>query len=182
VYGCWGHGPHVVPPRVLPMDETMRVNPQNVYALSKVANEEYARVVAEQKNLPVSVLRFPWVVMEQPSENWYRGMERSTGPLEGLGTYLHAEDAAQALERAMESDRRGFQVYHFTADDVFSATPLRERLLRTQPDYPPLPVDWPDYRSPVICDKAKGDLGWKPAFRVRDGFERWKPAEGRAGR
>jgi len=174
VYGCWGHRPQIKPPPSLPMDETMPVNPQNVYALAKVACEEYARQLAQQKGLAVSVFRFPWVVMEAPDERWYRMLEHSTGPMEGMGTYLHISDAARAYVQAIEQAPEGFEVYHLTAEDVWSAVPLRERMLRTQPDFPPLPMDWPDYRSPVLCDKAKAHFGWKPTFGVRQGYERWK--------
>jgi nucleoside-diphosphate-sugar epimerase len=95
-----------------------------------------------------------------------------------MGTYLHVSDAARAyvlaIEQATEKARGRFEVYHFTAADVWTATPLRARLLQTQPDFPPLPVDWPDYKSPVLCDKARSHFGWEPAFRMREGYERWK--------
>jgi nucleoside-diphosphate-sugar epimerase len=174
VYGAWGHGPQVKPPRSLPMDETLPVNPQNVYALSKVANETYARLLAEQKGLSVAAFRFPWVVTEMPNERWYRMLDNASGPLEGMGTYVHVNDAAKAFALAVENLRPGFEAYHFTADDVWTPVPLRARLLATQPDFPALPVDWPDYKSPVICDKAKAHFGWQPTFGIREGFERWK--------
>jgi nucleoside-diphosphate-sugar epimerase len=164
VYGCWDK-PHV-PPLHLPLDETHPARPQNAYALGKLANENYARLLAEQQGISAAVIRLPWVVSFEPGEELGRMLEAQTGFIDGLGAYIHHSDAARAFALAGENPRPGCEVYHFAADDIFSPRPLRERLA-FNPGYPPLPPDWPDYRSPVLTHKAAEHFGWRASVSLR---------------
>ena len=176
VYGCWG-GP-LAPPVRLPMDETHPLNPRNAYALSKACNEHYARILGEEQRLSVASFRFPWVVTEPPGERWMPHIDSNDGPMEGMGTYLFVEDAAEAYVLALERPAAGFQAYHFVAEDVWSGVPLKQRLARHHAGYPALPDDWPDYRAPVDCGKALADFGWRPQFRVQDLLGEWRARRG----
>jgi nucleoside-diphosphate-sugar epimerase len=144
VYGCWDK-PHV---------------PQNAYALGKVANESYARMLAEQQGISAAIFRLPWVVPFEPGEQLWRMLESQNGFIDGLGTYIHHTDAARAFALAVENPRPGCEVYHFSADDIFSLQPLRHRL-QHNPGYPPLSEDWPDHRSPLLTRKAWDHFGWR---------------------
>lgn len=168
VYGPWGSPS--VPPERLPMDESVSLRPQNVYALSKVANESYARHVGRAHGLSVSIFRLPWVMSEW-NDRWFDWFEKQDGPLnDGLGTYVHAADAAVAYASAVERALPGVDAYHFVADDVMSFVPLRERLEKHHPDVPKLPTDWPSHRAPVVTAKAKEKLGWRPTHSFLDRF------------
>jgi len=166
VYGTWEDG---VPPVRLPMDEMHPLQPGNVYALSKVANEGYAQVVHHVSGMPISIFRFPRVM-----NDWFltplmvRKVMEDDGPSDGFETYVHATDAAKAYVAAIDADRPGIEAYNLMADDMASGFPIRPRLLKHHPDFPKLPEDWPDYKSPVSTQKAWEHLHWKAAWNFRE--------------
>lgn len=172
VYGCFGDPP--VPPVRLPFDETHPLLPQNAYAMSKVANEGYAQFVSRHQKLSVAIFRFPavwdWDISDENIERFKMWMRHGDGPPHDLSTYLHSSDAAQAYVLAVENPRPGCEAYHFNAREIFSAAPLRDRLLKHFPDYPKLPDGWPNYASPLLCTKAKEHFGWEPQVNYLDTF------------
>lgn len=170
VYGCWDDG-RIAPER-LPMDETHPLRPRNVYALSKAANEGYAQFVAREYGLSVAIFRPPWVMSPDRGLNWMlRHLEEDeSGPMDGMGTYVGIEDMARAYRLALENPRPGCEAYHFSADDVITRQPIRQRLLQYHPDHPPLPEDWPAWRSPLVTDKAREHFGWHATFSIRDAY------------
>ena len=168
VYGAWDR-PRTAPLR-LPMDETHPVQPQNVYALGKVANELYAKMVAEQHGLSVAVFRLPWVIPIdwKYDETWVTRLREPPTQTDGFATYVHTADVAAAYALALEHPRPGCEIYHFSAAEVLSLYPLPARLRSHYPDYPPLPADWPPFKSPVITAKAQQHFGWTPRFNFLD--------------
>lgn len=171
VYGCWDQP--AVPPRHLPFDETHPVQPQNVYAISKVANELFAQFVAKHDGLSVAVFRMPWVVTGDLTDWWQRWFTtRADGRVDGLDTYVHVSDVARAYALAIENPRPGCEVYHISAPEVRGRDPIRRRLLEGNPDYPPLPEDWPDLKSPMLMDKLYGHFGFRPTWEFKAEFRR----------
>ncbi len=173
VYGCWGseNGP-LTPPRFLPMDETHPVQPSNMYALSKVANEMYARILSDRTGISVAAYRLP----ATHTPDFLKAYASRIGhtidrPLrkDGFGTHLFVEDAANAYLRGIESTWAGFEAFHFVADEVLTSVPVREALLEYYPQTP-LPENWGDFASPVVSDKAKRMLGWRAQFNLRQAF------------
>lgn len=173
VYGCWDVG-SVAPDR-LPFDETHPLRPHNVYALGKSANEGFARLMTQDHGLSVAIFRFPAVWSQDTIRLRGKFLRRHDHPLDGLGTYVGVDDLARAYVLALENPRPGCEAYHFSAGDVHTELPLRERLEKDHPDYPPLPPDWPDYKSPLICDKARDHFGWEPKWSVRDALAKAEP-------
>jgi nucleoside-diphosphate-sugar epimerase len=177
-YGVWGgpggsHG-RVAPER-LPFDETLPLKPQNAYAASKVAGETYARMVAGESGMSVAIFRFPWVIAEQIRDGRLDWFDQEHRIHEGYATYLWGEDAARAYLLAIERPRPGCEAYHFVADDIWLSIPLRDALAR-QPEFtgPPLPDGWPDFRAPVLTDKARDHFGWRPAWSVHEAVRAYK--------
>ncbi|MCY3021914.1 MAG: NAD(P)-dependent oxidoreductase [Planctomycetota bacterium] len=174
VYGCFGDPP--VPPTRLPFDETHPLLPQNSYAMSKVANEGYAHIVARYQKLSVAMFRFP-AVWDFPLDTkpghedraWpWHWLRHADGMPHDLAVYLHVSDAARAYVLAVENPRPGCEAYHFTAKEVFSVVPIRDRLAKHCPDHPRLPADWPSYASLLNCGKAREHFGWEPAVNILD--------------
>lgn len=165
VYGCWGETEfaslHEIPR--LPMDESASLHPRNAYALSKMAGENYARLLAEQTGGSFAIARLPWV---WGPDMLSRALSRPVDKLrEGFNTFLHVEDAAAALLATIECDRGGCEAYHFVADDIWADRPLRELLRERFGEV--LPTDWPDFRAPVLTTKAAQQLGWRARFSLR---------------
>ncbi|HEV7301829.1 MAG TPA: NAD(P)-dependent oxidoreductase [Tepidisphaeraceae bacterium] len=170
VYGTWGW-PNLAP-KFLPMDETHPTQPQNHYALSKVANEMYAQWVSAQFGLSVSIFRLP-MVFRRFHESWAMHIDRPATEMPNeLGTYLHATDAATAYAQAIERALPGCETYHLVADDLLINEPLSDLLRRFRPDWPTVPTDWPAFRSPVLTTKAKEKLDWVPKFDFREEFRK----------
>jgi nucleoside-diphosphate-sugar epimerase len=176
VYGSWGDE-HVAPSR-LPIDEEYPVNPRNVYSVSKVANEGFAKYLSGFSNLGISVVRFPGVVATKEREEGLWKYRESSGRLsDGFCTFIHGSDLARGIAAAIEKGRKGCEVYNLSAADILSVVPLKERLERHHPDFPRLPDGWPDFKSPLVIEKAKKLLGWEPTWsfanylRERDGHQ-----------
>lgn len=175
VYGMWD-GTATTPQR-LPFDETQPVHPHNAYALGKVTNENYARLVAEKHGLSVAAFRFPWVPIEDYSDAVASRMKEMPAKTDGFATYLHAADAARAYALALEHPRPGYEVYHFTAAEIHSFQPLAERLKLHHPTFPPLPVDWPAFKSPLLLDRAREHFGWEPQWNFLEQYRRQHPVD-----
>jgi nucleoside-diphosphate-sugar epimerase len=165
VYGCWGaENGSIVPPVYLPLDENHPLQPRNPYALSKVSNETYARLVVDRTGMSIAAFRFPGVLQD---EDWERGVaymrqRRPNKPVrtDGFGTLIHVADAAEAYVRAMNATWAGFEAFHFVAPTVRSSRPVREALAERFPNAP-LPADWPAFAAPVTTEKARRLLGWR---------------------
>ena len=170
VYGFCDIG-HVAPLQ-MPIDETHPIQPQNMYALSKAANERYCRLVSAKMGLSAAIFRFPWVLCSESDDNMFKWVEMRDDLDEGLGVYVKDQDVADALALAVEDHRPGCQTYNLSANDVLSARPIREAMELKFPDYPKLPADWPKYKSPYLADKAKQDLSWQPKFNLLDEFRK----------
>lgn len=169
VYGTWGGAN--LPPVTLPMDESHPLRPQNGYALSKVANEAFSRLMSEQTGLRVSAFRLPWVFLDVEPDRIYRWLSRPRrGPSLEMGTYVHTSDVARAYVAAIEADLDGWRVYHLSADDVALSSPLPTMLRDLLPEYPPLPADWGDFASPLITARARDELGWVPQWSIREAY------------
>jgi UDP-glucose 4-epimerase len=170
VYGTWGG--RRTPPVTLPLDETHPLRPQNGYALSKKANEEFSRLMTNHHGLNVSVFRLPWVVSDsvlRRLSRWMRNGSDEGSSLE-MGTYVYTGDAARAYALAIEKDRPGWEVYHLSADDISLVEPLPVVQRKYLSDYPPLPADWPDYRSPMDTTRARQALDWSPQWSIREAY------------
>lgn len=167
-YGCWDRP--VVGPLTLPFDETHPLQPQNVYAVSKAANEMYCKLVASRDGLSVAVFRIPWVLTDETafSEETVRWFtEARDWPGDGFGTYAHATDVARAMADAVEHPRPGCEAYHLSAVEVKGREPLADRLKRVHPDWPQPPAGWPPLRSPMLMDKLRRDFGFEPRWEYK---------------
>lgn len=168
--------PHFLPPVQVPVAETHPLRPQQAYALSKVANEIYAQLLATQRGASVAIFRLPWVCdfdldPRLDCEHWAWLTERITR-MEELGSYVHVSDAAEALALAIEHPRPGCDIYQLCADDGLFHRPVRAWLREAYPDLPPLPLDWPDDRSPYLNDKFRSHFPWTPRWSILDHMRR----------
>jgi nucleoside-diphosphate-sugar epimerase len=179
VYGIWGSGLEGYTkhrPVKFPIDESQPLSPTNVYALAKAANEGYARILAEKQGFNVAVFRLPHVIGAHHLKMIARwptgGPSWAREETDGIWTYLHDKDAADAYVAALNQIRPGFEAYNLAAADIKGPTPLRERLAAMPVSHwPPLPADWPERGSPVSTEKARLHFGWSPKSAYLDLLE-----------
>ena len=170
-YGIYGD--QTAPPLFLPMDESHPPQPQQAYALSKVANEQYAQLVARLSGMSIAIFRLPsthdWSHLTHPDHDpeWFA---RPTPHLYELGAYLHVDDAATAYALAVENPRPGCNAYNLVAAEACTNRPVREVFAERHPSYPALPADWPAFKSPFVADKIRAHFGWAPTWNVRERF------------
>jgi nucleoside-diphosphate-sugar epimerase len=174
VYGSWGEV--TVPPVQFPIDESHPVRPMNAYAASKAANELFAKSLCAKNAASISIFRFPWALTNEFDEKAMRFFEQDDAPLrDGFNTFIHAGDLASAFAAALETARPGCEIYNLSAPDILSVFPLRQRLEKYHPEYPRLPADWPDFKSPLAIDKAQQLLGWTPRWSFLEHFHAARP-------
>ena len=168
-YGIYGDQTAV--PLFLPMDESHPPQPQQAYALSKVANEQYAQLVSRLSGMSIAIFRLPWTHdwshLSHPDHDpaWFA---KPTPNLFELGAYLHVDDAAEAYALAVERPRPGCEAYNLVAAEACTNRPVREVFAERHPNYPALPTDWPAFRSPYVADKIRAHFGWEPRWNVRE--------------
>jgi nucleoside-diphosphate-sugar epimerase len=76
-------------------------------------------------------------------------------------------DVARAYVAAIEKGETGWQAYHLSAANTRLNIGLHEFLATFFPHYPKPPADWPEFKSPLVCTKAKQKLGWEPTWDLR---------------
>lgn len=168
VYGLWGNkdASARLPIAQLPLDETQPLCPQNSYAVAKVAGEAYARMVSEQHGITVTIFRLPSVITREPLR-WLNWIETTpvlqTKWCDGLWSFVHVDDVAEAYLSAIGLNQSGTEVCHLAASDVIGMTPLAARIDACGvKHWPNLPSDWPERKSLVSTSKAKSLLNWLP--------------------
>ena len=170
VYGMWA-GTCTRPAR-LPFDETHPIAPHNAYAAAKAANETYARIMSDRHGLSVAIFRLPWVHTGDTLEPMATHLKARPQHTDGFATYAQVSDIARAYALALEQPRPGCEVYHFSAAEIMSLYPLRDRLHEHHPDFPPLPADWPPFRTPMVITRARDHFGWEPRWNWLDLYRR----------
>jgi UDP-glucose 4-epimerase len=166
-------------PDYLPIDELHPIRPQDPYALGKHVSEQLMDAAVRRSELRCSSIRPSWV---QHAGN----IERNLGPIvreqriaaPNFGCYVHADDLAEAIRLAAESDLPGHEVFYAAAADNAAGLPLGEAVRRRYGDRIELRLDGlaREDASAISCAKAERLLGWRPKRSWRDHLD----ADGRA--
>ena len=83
-----------------------------------------------------------------------------SGPIDG-------RDGAQAVVRALEANRPGFETYIIAASDTVMSRPNAELVAEVFPDVP-VARDLGENDTMLSIEKARRLLGYEPRFRWRD--------------
>ncbi|HSD81441.1 MAG TPA: NAD(P)-dependent oxidoreductase [Solirubrobacteraceae bacterium] len=153
-----------------PVDEEHPVRPQDPYALAKRFGEELCDATADRSDVRCISIRPSWV-------QWEGNVERNLGPVvRGRGeeaspsfwSWIDADDLAEALRLAAESDLPGHEVLYIASPDNATGLPLHDLVRRYHGDAVELrPVERPD-ASGISTAKAQRLLGWRPRREWRD--------------
>jgi len=120
-------------PLHFPLEEDYPVDPMDSYALSKVCNEKTAQAFALRSGFDIYALRIGNVI--EPNEyelfpKWFAdpGFRKRIA-----WSYIDARDLGQIVDRAVEKDGLGFQIFNAANDETSSDLPTQELLSRFYP-------------------------------------------------
>jgi nucleoside-diphosphate-sugar epimerase len=157
-------------PDYLPVDEAHPARPQDPYALAKHFGEQLCDAAVARSGLRCITIRPTWV---QTAANYPANL----GPLVADRTrpsvagwpYIDADDLAEAIRLAVESDLPGHEVIYIAADDTIGGRDLHEAWKAAYPGASTVlrPVSRPD-ASGIDTAKARRLLGWRPRHSWRD--------------
>lgn len=160
--------PFDTPPPYLPVDERYPGRPQTAYSLSKLVGETIAEQFCRwDPELKMFGLRFS-NVMEPEEYRAFPGFDAHPRQRKwNLWAYIDARDGAQAIRRALESDRTGAEVFIIANADTVMSRPNAELVAEVFPDVP-LAADVGPNETLLSIAKARQLLGYDPQHSWQD--------------
>lgn len=141
--------PHVLHPAYYPIDEATPLQVEDPYSLSKQADEATAAMIHRRYGTDVVALRFPFTA------RWHRLAEIAELCRARPGTmaadswsYLHVDDAAEAVWLALSRPVTGFHPVFLAAPQTLSARPTLELIAAHHPDTP-VRAPIPGHATPI---------------------------------
>jgi nucleoside-diphosphate-sugar epimerase len=151
----------------VPLDEEAPRRGRNAYGMSKLLTEYLAEeFVKNDPDLRVTSLRFSYVqnvVEYQEYPSFADDLDRR---IWDLWAYIDARDAADAVEKALHYQPRGFETFLIAADDTTQPVPTAE-LLRARFPHVPVRGELGEYQGLLNNAAARDKLGWSPLHSWR---------------
>jgi nucleoside-diphosphate-sugar epimerase len=157
-------------PDYLPVDEEHPLRPQDPYALTKVFGEQLCDAAVRRSDLRCISLRPSWVQdAASYAPNLGQLVADRSAPSVGGWPYIDADDLADAIRLAVESDLPGHEVMYIAAPDTIGGRDLHGAWQAAFPDAPTelRRVSRPD-ASGISSAKAERLLGWRATRSWRD--------------
>lgn len=165
-YGiCFADGE--VKPDYLPIDEEHPTIPEDSYAMSKVVNEATAQSFQRRTGIDIYGLRINNVIEpHEYVEIFPAFMKDPDLRRRNIFSYIDARDLGQMVQKCLQTDGLGYQVFNVSNDD-HSVGLTSEELIKIYYQHVPLKTnDIP--KSFYSNEKAKRLLGFKPEYSWRD--------------
>jgi UDP-glucose 4-epimerase len=160
--------PFDTPPPYIPVDEEYPARPESTYSLVKHLEEQLAiQLVRWDPELSVSALRFS-NVMDPADYAAFPAFDADPMLRKwNLWSYIDGRDGAQAVVRALEANRPGFETYIIAAADTVMSRPNAELVAEVFLDVP-VTRDLGEHDTLLSIDKARRLLGYEPRHSWRD--------------
>lgn len=160
--------PFDTPPPYIPVDERYPGRPETAYSLSKLVGETMAEQFCRwDPELKIFGLRFS-NVMEPEDYREFPGFDAdATQRKWNLWGYIDGRDGAQAIRKALETDRTGAEVFIIANADTAMTRPNAELAVEVFPDVP-LASDIGPNETLLSIEKARQLLGYEPRHSWRD--------------
>jgi len=178
-------------PESLPVSESSAVKPQDIYAVNRLAAEQYHFVYAHHYGLPVSSLRLgnlygPRAQMRHPRYNvlnYFMRLALSDQTIQIYGSgqqsrdYLFVQDACEALLLAGSSPQAIGQIYNVASGQTYPFVALVEQIIELAGRGAYEHVAWPagseaydvgDFVTDIRLIQA--ELGWQPRTSLQAGI------------
>lgn len=161
--------PFDIDPPYVPVDEDYPSRPESMYSVVKHLEEELAgKLVRWDPELSITGLRFSNVLtpedyVDQPTWDADSALRRWN-----LWGYIDTRDGAQAVLRALEANRPGFDTFIIAAADTVMTIPSAQLVATQFPDVP-VKKELSGTETLLSIDKARRLLGYEPKYSWRDG-------------
>lgn len=159
--------PFDIDPPYAPLDEEYDSRPESTYAIVKHLEEELARkLVRWDDELSITGLRFSNVMSPEDYAEFPKYSKDPSLRRWNLWGYIDARDGAQAVLRALETAKPGFETYVIANADTTVDTPSAELMATYFPDVE-LTRELTGHETLLSIDKARRELGFEPQFGWR---------------
>lgn len=160
--------PFDVAPPYIPVDEEYDTRPESTYSLVKHLEEEMARkFVRWDPELSITALRFSNVMAPEDYAAFPAFDADALLRKWNLWGYIDARDGAQAVLRALDTARPGFEAFIIAAADTVMTRPNAELVDEVFPGVGYTPTSGPN-DTLLSIDKARRMLGYEPQHSWRD--------------
>lgn len=160
--------PFDVPPPYIPVDEEYPARPESVYSLVKTLEEQLAReLVRWHPDLSITALRFSNVMVPEDYAEFPSFDDDALKRKWNLWGYIDARDGAQAVERALQVAKPGFDRFIIAAADTVMSRPNAELIAEVFPDVP-VNREVGANETLLSIDHAREVLGFAPQHSWRD--------------
>ncbi len=155
-------------PDYLPLDEKHPTVPEDSYAMSKVVNEATARSFHARSGADIYGLRINNVVEpHEYKENFPAYFADPALRLRNFFAYIDARDLGQMVQKCLEADGLGYEVFNVSNDDHSVHLTSDELIASFYPDVAITSEIGPD-QTFYSNNKAKQLLGFAPQHSWRD--------------
>ncbi len=155
-------------PDYLPLDEDHPTVPEDSYAMSKVCNEVTARSFQARSGADIYGLRINNVIEPHEYERDFPAyMDDPALRRRNFFAYIDARDLGQMVERCLQSDGLGYQVFNVSNDDHSVQLSTQELIDRFY-DGVEIRREMGGRETFYSNAKAKAMLGFQPAHSWRD--------------
>lgn len=160
-YGlCFSQGDHATFTQV-PLEETMDVNPEDPYALSKLSGEIVARGFAKRFGVDIYALRIGNVIEPHEYESDFPAyLAEPAVRYRNAWSYIDARDLGQICDLCIQHTGLGFQVFNATNDTITARCTTKELLAKYVPDVEPSRA-MGEYEAVLSNKKLRDVLGFR---------------------
>ncbi|MEV6273040.1 NAD(P)-dependent oxidoreductase [Kribbella sp. NPDC051936] len=153
-------------PAYVPLDAAVPSQAEDPYALSKLADEQTAAMMARRHGTTVVALRYPFVggFAERLEEHARKVAGDPALGAADLWSYLETRDAARAAVLALRV-QGGSHVFHVAAPDTLAPYPTLDLLRRYHPSTA-IRADLPGRTTPLDLGPARELLGFTAEHTV----------------
>ena len=160
--------PFDIDPPYIPLDEEYPARPESMYSLAKHLEEEMAvQLTRWDPRLSITALRFSNVMDPEDYAHFPAFDADARLRKWNLWGYIDGRDGAQAVLRALENARAGFEAFIIAAADTVMSRPSAELAAEVFPNVT-LTRAVGGRETLLSIDKARRMLGYAPEHSWRD--------------
>lgn len=160
--------PFDVDPPYIPVDEEYPARPESTYSLVKHLEEQMAiQLTRWDPALSITALRFSNVMDPEDYEEFPSFDADARLRKWNLWGYIDGRDGAQAVARALEFAKPGFEAFVIANEDTVMSRPSAELAAEVFPDVKVV-KELGEHETMLSIDKAKRLLGYAPEHSWRN--------------